>query len=449
MHRPNVLFIVADDHRHDCLSVIDRRGPRTPVLDGLAAGGAMFRGARIMGGANGAVCVPSRAALHTGCAPHHALVPAAAPVDNGTNCIRPQRAMLAETFQAAGYRTFATGKWHNDTASFNRAFTGGEALLFRGMATHYDPPLQDYDPSGQYPASAVHSRSGFSSELFADAAIRFLECDTGAEPFFLSLAFTSPHDPRTPPSEYRSRYDETALPLPSNFLHGHPFDNGQLKTRDEKLAAWPRDPAEIRRHLADYYGMISHHDAQIGRVLDCLEKRGLRENTIIVYVSDHGLAIGQHGLMGKQNLYEHSIRVPLIISGPGVSADRVVGDPVYSYRLFATLCDLAGLACPASVMGPSLRPLLSSDLPTSEPKRHFAYYRSLQSTVREACWKLIEYHFDETRRTQLFDLRADPWEMHDRSSDSACAEHRERLQAALKDWRKHELKDEGVKRELG
>src|SRR5690606_5730181 len=106
------------------------------------------------------------------------------------------------------------------------------------------------------------------------------------------------------PPEWRALYDAERLPLPPNFLPEHPFDNGELHTRDEKLAAWPRDAADIRRHLAEYYGMISHQDAQIGRVLECLERRGLRANTIVVYVSDHGLGLGQHGLMGKQNVYE-------------------------------------------------------------------------------------------------------------------------------------------------
>jgi len=116
--RPNVVFIVADDHRHDCLGVIDPQGVRTPVIDGLASGGVLFRGARIMGGANQAVCGPSCAALHTGCAPQEALELGAEPMQNGTSCIRATRVMLGGVFWAEGYATFGTGKWHNDGTSF-------------------------------------------------------------------------------------------------------------------------------------------------------------------------------------------------------------------------------------------------------------------------------------------------------------------------------------------
>lgn len=434
--RPNVLFIVVDDHRHDCMSSVDPRSARTPVLDALAAGGVHFRGARIVGGANGAVCVPSRAALHTGCAPHHAIEPLAEPTLNSSNVIRPARTMLGEAFRGAGYTTFATGKWHNDGASFNRAFAGGEALLFRGMSDHINPPLQDYDPTGAYPLERALPRPGFSSELFADAAIRFLETRADDAPFFLSLAFTSPHDPRTPPPEWRALYDAERLPLPPNFLPEHPFDNGELHTRDEKLAAWPRDAADLRRHFAEYYGMISHHDAQIGRVLECLERRGLRANTIVVYVSDHGLGLGQHGLMGKQNVYEHSLRVPLIVNGQGVPAGVTVDADVHSFRLFATLCDLAGLDRPASVMGDSLVPLFKT---AADENMHFSHYRERQAAVKRGRWKLIEYYPPAAPRVQLFDLECDPWEMRDRSNDPDCASTVADLGEALRDWREREL----------
>lgn len=418
------------------MSCVDANSAQTPVLDALAAGGVHFRGARIVGGANGAVCVPSRAALHTGCAPHHAIEPRAVPTLNNTNVIRPSRTMLGEAFRAAGYTTFAVGKWHNDGASFNRAFAGGEALLFRGMSDHTNPPLQDYDPTGQYPLERAQPREGFSTELFVAAAIRFLEQRSADEPFFLSVAFTSPHDPRTPPPEWRALYDKNAIALPPNFLPEHPFDNGQLIVRDEQLAALPRDPAEVRRHIAEYYGMISHHDAQIGRMLACLKQRGLRDNTIVVYVADHGLGLGQHGLMGKQNVYEHSIRVPMILNGPGVPAGRNVTADVYSYRLFATLGELAGLARPASVMGESLRPQFDGADNTGP---HFSHYREMQATVKLGRWKLIEYYPPAESRVQLFDLETDPWETRDRSADPACATTLAQLHAQLADWRRREL----------
>ena len=136
------------------------------------------------------------------------------------------------------------------------------------------------------------------------------------------MAFTAPHDPRSPREDYIGMYDPESIPLPGNFKKYHPFAfdilNGSLNNRDESLAPWPRTPEIVRESLADYYALISHLDSRIGDIIETLKKEGLFENTIIVYAADNGLAIGSHGLLGKQNLYEHSTKVPLIISGPGI-----------------------------------------------------------------------------------------------------------------------------------
>ena len=122
--------------------------------------------------------------------------------------------------------------------------------------------------------------------------------------------------------EYRNRYDESKMPLPSNYLPLHPFHDGWMSGRDEQLAAWPRSEAEIRKHLTDYYGVITYLDEQIGRILQALEETGESANTVIIFSSDHGLAIGSHGLMGKQNLYEDAMKPPLIFAGPGIRQGR-------------------------------------------------------------------------------------------------------------------------------
>src|SRR5207302_10891082 len=129
-------------------------------------------------------------------------------------------------------------------------------------------PLQDFDPAGRYGDERRYVGEGFSTELFGQAAIRFLRERRDERPFFLYLAFTSPHDPRTPPPEFASLYDPERVPLPANFRGEHPFDNGDIQVRDELLAPHPRPPAEVRRHLADYYGMISHQDHWMGRVIE-------------------------------------------------------------------------------------------------------------------------------------------------------------------------------------
>jgi arylsulfatase A-like enzyme len=292
------------------------------------------------------------------------------------------------------------------------------------MSDHDKVPLNEFDPTGQYPESDRYLGQGFSTELFADAAIRFVS-EAHGEPFFLYLAFTSPHDPRTPPAAFA--YDPADVPLPPNLLPEHPFDNGELRVRDELLAGFPRTPDEVRRHVADYYGMISHQDAWMGRVLAALP-----ENTIVVYTADHGLAVGQHGLMGKQNLYDHSIRVPLLVAGPDVPSGGVVDMPTTHADLFPTLAELCGLTAPAWVGGRSLASWDPPPVPTG------AVYKDVQRCVTDGRHKLIRYRRSErgagTERVQLFDVVEDPYEMNDLSEKP---EHRatiERLAVQLAVW---------------
>ncbi|CAG7613919.1 Ulvan-active sulfatase [Paenibacillus allorhizosphaerae] len=269
--RPNIVFLVADDHRYDGIRAFGNRAIQTPVLDRLAESGVSFTRVHIMGGLVGAVCVPSRAALHTGVNVFRASVSQTVDDPNGIRTINPEIAVLPQVLQEAGYHTYATGKWHNDICTFAKSFSSGARLFFGGMSDHRNVPLHHFDPSGQYPKEEQYIGDGFSTELFADAAVDFLQSYRNeAQPYFLYVAFTSPHDPRTPPKEYADLYDPEAIDLPDNYLSEHPFDNGELQNRDERLAQWPRTPEVVRRHIADYYGMISHMDAQIGRIIEAL-----------------------------------------------------------------------------------------------------------------------------------------------------------------------------------
>jgi arylsulfatase A-like enzyme len=220
------------------------------------------------------------------------------------------------------------------------------------------------------------------------------------------------------PRRFRGLYDPAMIALPPNFAGGHPFDNGDLHGRDEQLAAFPRDPDEVRRHIAEYYGMISHLDERIGDILDALDERGQRDNTIVVVAGDNGLALGQHGLMGKQNLYDHSIRVPLILAGPGIPAGVRSAAWVYLLDIFPTLCDLCGMARPASVEGRSFAPVLRGEAGSHRDCLYLIHTR-VQRGVRLGRHKLIEYVVGGRRTgTQLFDLVDDPYEQHN-LADSA------------------------------
>ena len=338
--------------------------------------------------------------------------------------------ILPETLRLAGWATFATGKWHNGRRWFHRAFEHGDAIFHGGMGPHRGLPVHHFDPRGRYDDGERYPAAGFSSAVFADAALAFLEWlgeHAPDQPFLAWVAFTAPHDPRTPPAEYRAMYDPDALPVPANFAPVHPFDNGDMLVRDELLGPWPRTPEVLQREWADYYGMISHMDAQIGRILEGLESSGRAANTLVVFCSDQGLALGGHGLMGKQNLYEDSLRVPLVISGPGVPHGSS-GALVYLLDVYPTLCELLGLEIPPGVEGRSLVPILRGGRAQVRDAL-FSAYLDVQRAVRDERWKLIEY--PQAGVTQLFDLARDPDELHDLGGDPELAERRDALRARM------------------
>lgn len=424
--RPNVVFLFSDDQRFDTIRALGNRYIQTPNLDRLVRNGFAFTNAFCMGSMVGAVCVPSRAMVMTGRTLFRAL---ASPTNNVIPAALP---MWPEVMQKAGYTTIGIGKWHNDRASYARAFNRGGPIFFGGMTDQFKVPVHDFDPAGRYDQSAQHSNDVFSSELFANAAIKFLR-ERREKPFFLYVAFTAPHDPRTPPKEFAELYDPAQMPLPRNFLPEHPFDNGQLKGRDEELLPWPRTPDAVRQEIAAYYGMITHLDIQIGRILKALEETGQMENTLIVFAGDHGLAIGSHGLLGKQNLYEHSMRPPLILSGPGIPKGKTSAALCFLFDLYPTICEFAGIAVPRTVEGKSLVPVITGR--TGKVRDSiFGAYRDVQRSVRNERWKLI--HYPKLNRHQLFDLANDPDELNDLSADPRYAARLAEMRAGLAVWQK-------------
>ena len=416
--RPNILFLFADDQRADTIAAHGNPHIKTPNIDSLVQSGFSFRRNYTFGSNSGAVCVPSRAMLMSG-KTWFAI---------NTATLAGEK-LMPELFGENGYATFGTGKWHNGQPSWLRAFQHGEAVMFGGMSDHTKVPIRDLGPDGKL----TEPRPGekFSSELFADAAIRFLEKHDGKKPFFLYTAFTAPHDPRQPPPGYAADYANRP-PLPPNFLPPLPFDNGAMNGgRDENLADWPRTEAIIRDQLAEYYAMITHLDAQIGRILAALKKTGRFENTLIVYAADNGLALGSHGLLGKQSAFEHSMRVPLIFSGPGIPRGKSTSAFTYHFDIFPTLCAVAGLTPPASLFGESLRPIWEGQREKIRDSV-FLPYIQVQRAVRDERWKLICY--PKINHIQLFDLQNDPNETKSVYADPANAPHVARLLGLMKEW---------------
>ena len=403
--QPNVLLLFTDDQRTDSLSFFGNEHLSTPNIDALFGRGTVFERAYCMGSRQGAVCVPSRAMLHSGTSLER--------VKNDLSNAEPLGALLG----AAGYQTFHTGKWHNGRGAVERAFQTAKSVMLGGMSHHRRVPLSDWD--GQAWDDRGISEE-FSTESFVNAALEFIDGRDMDRPFFCSVAFTVPHDPRQTIEPFTSAQRADPPPLPANFLPQHPFNNGALVIRDEVLASWPRKPEDVREQLADYYAMIEHLDAQLGRLFAQLEERGELDDTLIVYASDHGLAVGSHGLLGKQSVYEHSMRALMAFSGPGIpagSSDALV----YLFDILPTICGRCGVDAPEGIDGRDLSPQWSAEDAERRDGLLLRYAQGQRAWVEER-YKLIRY--PRARYTQLFDLLEDPHEIQNLAGE---LEHHERV----------------------
>ena len=409
--RPNILFIFADDLRADALGSYGNTYVKTPVLDSLARQGTLFTQAYILGGHHGAICAPSRAMLMSGQSYFR--------VWDKLDGVRTMPMHLRER----GYTTFMTGKWHNEPKAVAPSFDIAQNVLLGGMANHFEVSVHDLKPDGTFTEGV---KKGFSTDVFTDTALEFLDTQNGQKPFFCYLPYSVPHDPRSPTPPFVKMYDTAGVPLPPNFMPLHPFSFGNsMSVRDEVLAPWPRTPDVIRAQTAEYYGLISHMDQAIGRLIQKLREKGLDKNTLIVFASDNGLALGSHGLMGKQSVYEHSMRVPLIMSGKGIPKNKKTDALAYLFDLFPTLCQYVGVPQPTGVDGKSLLPIIQGKAQSVRPYIMNAYM-DFQRSIRDDRYKLIRY--PAVDHTLLFDLKNDPYELANLADKP---EHAQRVQALL------------------
>jgi arylsulfatase A-like enzyme len=390
--KPNILFFFADDQRADTIAALGNPVIKTPNLDRLTHRGVAFSRAYMQGGMGGATCVPSRAMLLS-----------------GQNLFRIDEKLMRnetwpESFAKAGYSTFASGKWHNGNTSLPRVFQIARSMFTGGMTNPMEAKLSDVVNGKVGPAKPSTKHA---CEVFADEAIRFIQ-EQSSRPFFAYVPFDGPHDPHIVPDDFPIRYTPGQIPLPPNFLPQHPFDNGEMSIRDEQLLPWPRTEESVRSFLAEYYRYISFLDAQIGRVLAALEASPHAKNTIIVFSADSGVARGSHGLIGKQNLYEHSMRVPLIIAGPGIPENKRTEAMCYLFDVLPTLGKLCGVSGPKTSDGIDFSATLDDFTKPARSQLMFAY-KNVQRAFSDGRWKLIRY--PQVDRTQLFDLQTDPHEI--------------------------------------
>ncbi len=397
--RPNVLLLMADDWRADCLGVLDHPVVKTPNLDKLAARGMLFENAYCLGSNSGAVCRPSRNMYLSGKTYFRWRGPDAPAEDSSFPAV----------MKAAGYETWHYGK------------RGNTAVPIQAQFEHNNYINEGKERTGGHPGREI-----------TDQALAFLEKRDSVKrdaqrPFFMYLGYETPHDPRVPMTEDTAYYAKQTIPLPKNFLPQHPFNNGEMTIRDEALLPWPRKEDALRDELRAYYGAMTGLDRQIGRLLADLEKRGQLDNTIVIFSSDHGLAMGSHGLLGKQNLYEYGMHSPLIFAVPKIPAGKT---PALAYLidLLPTVCGLTGIKIPADLDGANLAPVIEG----KEKKVRdtlFTAYRDVQRAVRDERYKLIVY--PQINRTQLFDLQNDPDELKDLSNDESMKPTLERLRVQL------------------
>ena len=412
--RPNVLFVFADDQCFETIGALGHAVIETPNLDRLVDEGLTFTDAHNQGSWTGAVCVASRTMLNTG-----RFLWRARQIDKTCERERQEGRLWAEYMKAAGYDTYMTGKWHvkakaEKAFNFTTHIRGG---MPKQTPQGYDRPHQGQaDPWKPWDTEFGGFWEGGKhwSEVLGDDATGFLSKARKADkPFFMYLAFNAPHDPRQSPKSFVDKYPLEKVDLPVNFLPEYPYkdDIACGKTlRDERLAPFPRTEYAVKVNRQEYYAIITHMDREVGRILDALEKSGKADNTYIFFTADHGLAVGHHGLMGKQNLYDHSVRVPFVVVGPGVAKGKKNRTPIYLQDVMPTVLELAGVEKPEQVQFKSLLPLIRGG--NQEPyDAIYGGYLDVQRSVKQDGYKLILY--PKVPKARLYNLEQDPNEMND------------------------------------
>ncbi|MEO8494519.1 MAG: sulfatase-like hydrolase/transferase [Planctomycetota bacterium] len=425
--RPNILFIFADDQTYESIHALGNDEIETPNLDRLVRSGTTLTHAYNQGGFHGAVCVASRTMLVSGRYLWHAQQ-----LEQTIKQPEEMEKLWPRLMKKQGYDTYFTGKWHIK-AEANKLFDISQHVR-GGMPQQtpdgYNRPIEG-EPDKWSPSDPKFG--GFWeggkhwSEVVKDDAVGYLEAAAKSDnPFFMYIAFNAPHDPRQSPQEYVDRYPLANVKVPSDFLPEYPFKDAigcGKSLRDEALAPFPRTEYAVKVNRQEYYAIITHMDHQIGLILEALKKTGQEDNTYIFFTADHGLACGHHGLMGKQNMFDHSVRVPLMVVGKGVEAGARIDTPVYLQDIMPTTLELAGASVPDHVTFNSLLPVLSGQR-KQQYDAIYGAYTATQRMITDNDFKLILY--PEVPQVLLFDLHGDPSELHDLSD---VAQHQTRIQS--------------------
>lgn len=489
--RPNILFIMSDDHAQRAISAYSDELIQTPNLDRIANGGMLFRNSFV----TNSICAPSRAAILTSKYSH-----VNGKIDN-LSPFNPDQWTFPEALHEAGYRTSLIGKHH--LKAVPRGFDE-----FRGLVGQGDY----YNPTFVHNGDTLDPEIGYTTTLITDYALEELKRSAeGEQPFMMLYWHKAPHrnwmpdtsdlpgllDKKYPePATLRDEYNGRAAAEHADMRIANMFVSHDHKVMDTYepndpgtggATFWPDGPARMansfyedikrlspaqraawepflarvgrewqtvkntddelswryQRYMQDYLGSVKSVDDNVGRVLDYLEAAGLAENTIVIYTSDQGFYLGEHGWYDKRFMYEESHRTPLMIRYPaGVEADTENQDLVLNIDLAATLLDYAGLTPPEAIHGVSLRPLLEGDTPADwREDIYYRYYQQMNSFhrvarhegVRNGRYKLIQYTEAGFEGYELYDLESDPMELDNRVDDPALESVKTELMGRLAD----------------
>jgi len=456
--RPNIVFIMSDDHAAHAMSCYGSRINETPNLDRIAAEGMLFRNCFC----TNSICSPSRATILTGQYEHV----------HGVRTLADRLDRSAITFprllQQAGYQTALVGKWHLGTNPENRPAGFDYWIVLPGQGLYHNPVMHEMNPSN--PTRGVEKTiEGYVTDIITDISLDWLRKRDRDRPFCLLVHHKAPHRHWEPDAKHAHLYEGIEIPEPETLLDD--YQNRATAAREARMQVGvhmnerdlkqpkPEDlsEAELRRwgyqlYIKDYLRCVASIDDNVGRLLDYLDAEGLTEDTVVIYTSDQGFFLGDHGWYDKRFFYEESLRMPLVVRFPReIEPGSVCDEMVLNLDFAQTFLDLAGLEPHEQMMGRSFRPLLHGERPAGwRTSMYYRYWMHLAHHnvyahygIRTRRYKLIYYYaqaldasgaIDDPRSPEweLFDLETDPLEMRSVYDDPAYAAVVAELKAELK-----------------
>ncbi len=443
--RPNILFIMADDHASHAISCYRSKINSTPNIDRIAASGMRFDNCFC----TNSICAPSRAVILTGKYSHLNGVRTNSEKFDGSQQTFPK------LLQKAGYQTAMIGKWHlkSDPTGFDYW------NILPGQGLYHDPLMINMGKREKH--------RGYVTDIITDLCLEWLEQRDNGKPFLLMYHHKAPHRSWEPDEKHMHLYEDVEIPQPETFnddyrtrsdaarqqemtIENHLTETDVKGKPPEGLAGPELKNWYYQRYIKDYLRCIASIDDNVGRVLDHLDESGLSRNTIVIYTSDQGFYLGDHGWYDKRFMYEHSLRMPLLVRYPNViEAGTVNSDIVLNLDFAETFLDYGDAPIPADMQGRSLRPLIEGRTPSdwrTSMYYHYYEYPAVHSVkrhygIRTERYKLIHFYYD-IDAWELFDLKEDPLELHNVYDDPRYKDVVAQLKSELAQLRKQYGGDE-------